>query len=600
MGVAEPDESAPSDRGGATVPRQRTGGGPSDFVLLERMRGGDSGAYDELYRRHADAVRRYARTCCRDDDTADDLTNEVFAATLQAVRGGAGPHSAVRAYLLTVVRRVAANWARSARREQLVAHFATFAVAAVEAGGPGDGETLDPGADVRAMREADRSLAMRAFRSLPERWQAVLWHTTVEEASPREVAPLLGLTPNATAVLAHRAREGLKQAYLQAHVSRALTEGGECAQYADRLGAYARGGLRARAERGLRKHLSECARCAMAASEVSDLNRHIRLVLPVAVVGWFAADSSGTGAAFLAGAGAAGAAGGGAASGVGGGAAAEGTGAPMKAGIATGVVASAAAAVLALALVGGSDPEEPRATAPERPAERPPAGETGPAPRPPAAEDQRPSPEPHLEPAPTPDPSRSPTAEPDPEPQPEREPNQEPEPTFDPPPETPPAPEPEPTPTPTPEPPPTAHSYALGELAFGLFGGGEEPEISLADSSPVWQREPLSIAGTEYAQGITVQAASSVMVELNRECPRYRAMAGVDDLTRGPGSVVFSVYGDGDELWRSAELAGGEAAVPVNVSLAGVDTLRLVTEPTDDPLAEVALADWAASEIACD
>ncbi|KOG86941.1 ECF subfamily RNA polymerase sigma-24 subunit, partial [Streptomyces varsoviensis] len=98
-----------------------------------------------------------------------------------------------------------------------------------------DEETLDLGADVRAMQEAEASLAVQAFRSLPPRWQTVLWHTTVEEESPSEVAPLLGLTANATAVLAHRAREGLKQAYLQAHVSTSLTSDGDCARYADRL-----------------------------------------------------------------------------------------------------------------------------------------------------------------------------------------------------------------------------------------------------------------------------------------------------------------------------------------------------------------------------
>ncbi|WP_461038606.1 sigma-70 family RNA polymerase sigma factor, partial [Streptomyces mayteni] len=294
------------------VPRQRLesankeSSASADLALVDRMRRGDPGAYDELYRRHSGAVRRYARTCCRDADTADDLANEVFTATLQAVRRGAGPDTAVRAYLLTSVRRVAADWARTARREQLVEDFAAFAVSAAATQSTG-GAALAVAADVRAMREAEESMAVRAFRSLPERWQTVLWHTAVEDASPRDVAPLLGLTPNATAVLAHRAREGLKQAYLQAHVSRALTDGGECARFADRLGAYARGGLRTRAERGLRKHLEECARCAVAASEVRDLNDHIRLVLPIAVIGWFAADSSLKGAGLWLGAAGAGA-----------------------------------------------------------------------------------------------------------------------------------------------------------------------------------------------------------------------------------------------------------------------------------------------------
>ncbi|MET9611116.1 sigma-70 family RNA polymerase sigma factor, partial [Streptomyces sp. NPDC006512] len=284
--------------GGADLP-------PSDADLVVRMRGGDDGAYEELFRRHADAVRRYARTCCRDGHTADDLTAEVFARTLQAVRGGAGPDQSVRAYLLTTVRRVAAAWAKTAKREHLVEDFALFAeqaaTGAESAAGLGGTDTLELGADVRAMHEAEQSLAMQAFRSLPERWQAVLWHTTVEEASPSAIAPLFGLSANATAVLASRAREGLKQAYLQAHVSSALSEGGDCARYADRLGAYARGGLRVRAERGLRKHLEECAKCRLAAGELKDVNAGIPALLPVAVIGWFAAGYAAKAAGVVAG-----------------------------------------------------------------------------------------------------------------------------------------------------------------------------------------------------------------------------------------------------------------------------------------------------------
>ncbi|WP_345289718.1 sigma-70 family RNA polymerase sigma factor, partial [Streptomyces gulbargensis] len=297
---------------------------PSDGELVRRMRDGDDTAYEELFRRHSEAVRRYARTCCRDAHTADDLTAEVFARTLQAVRGGAGPEQAVRAYLMTTVRRVAATWVRSQKREHLVEDFAVFAAEAARSSEFSDQDTMDLGAEVKAMHEAEQSLAMQAFRSLPERWQAVLWHTTVEEESPSDVAPLFGLTANATAVLASRAREGLKQAYLQAHVSQSLTEGGDCARYADRLGAYARGGLRMRAERGLRKHLDECAKCRLAAGELAHVNAGIPALLPVAVIGWFAAGYSLKAAGVVAGraVGAAGAGAAAAANGTSGGAAA--------------------------------------------------------------------------------------------------------------------------------------------------------------------------------------------------------------------------------------------------------------------------------------
>ncbi|MEU2184507.1 sigma-70 family RNA polymerase sigma factor, partial [Streptomyces thermolilacinus] len=350
---------------------------PADAELVQRMRGGDDSAYEELFRRHSGAVLRYARTCCRDRHTADDLTAEVFARTLQAVRRGAGPEQAVRAYLLTTVRHVAASWTKTAKREQLVEDFGAFAAEAARASELTDEDTVELGADVRALREAEQSLALQAFRSLPERWQAVLWHTTVEEESPSKVAPLFGLTANATAVLASRAREGLKQAYLQAHVSQSLTAGGDCARYADRLGAYARGGLRMRAERGLRKHLEECARCRLAAGELEQVNAGIPALLPVAVIGWFAtgyalkaagvvaggaAGAAGAGAAAAASgavSGAAGAAGGAAAGsaagGAVGGAAAEGLGAPAKAGIAA-TLAVAATAGLVWGLSGDPGP----------------------------------------------------------------------------------------------------------------------------------------------------------------------------------------------------------------------------------------------------
>ncbi|MCA1222636.1 sigma-70 family RNA polymerase sigma factor, partial [Streptomyces sp. 8L] len=384
----------------AATQTERGDGASSDADLVQRMRGGDDGAYEELFRRHSPAVRRYARTCCRDADTADDLTAEVFARTLQAVRGGAGPEQAVRAYLLTTVRRVAAAWTKTAKREHLVEDFAVFAAQAAASSSVSDDDTLELGADVKAMHEADQSLAMQAFRSLPERWQAVLWHTTVEEESPSQVAPLFGLTANATAVLAGRAREGLKQAYLQAHVSSALTAGGDCARYADRLGAYARGGLRMRAERGLRKHLEECAKCRMAAGELASVNAQIPAVVPIAVIGWFATGFSlkalgiaGGAVAGAAGAGAAAAAGGPSGGAAGAGAASEGAGAPLKIGAAA-LAAVAAAAALVWALTSGDGTQAPPAEA------KPPAAQQL-VPQIPAP--AHPAPPRHTSPAPPPD-----------------------------------------------------------------------------------------------------------------------------------------------------------------------------------------------------
>ncbi|WP_225850860.1 sigma-70 family RNA polymerase sigma factor [Streptomyces sp. HPF1205] len=622
------------------MPRPAAGpdghGALSDAELVAQVRGGRDSAYGELYRRHAEAVRRYARTCCRDAHTAEDLTGEVFARTLQAIRGGSGPESAVRAYLLTTVRRVAAAWGNSTRREHLVEDFAVFAVSSAGAGAAQ--ATADVGADVCAMREAERSLAVQAFRTLPERWQTVLWHTAVEEESPSAIAPMLGLTPNATAVLAHRAREGLRQAYLQAHVSSALTAEGACARFADRLGAHARGALRTRADRELNRHLKECARCSAASMELADLNATLKGLLPVAYIGWFAAAAAAKAAAVVAGGTAAGAAAGAAAAtasggtgaAVGGGtgaavgsgwtasggaAAAEGLGAPVKAGaVAAGVVVAAAATAVALALTGGHGkpghhrpaaqpsaaspvitlPPAPAKPSPRVPAAVPPPTVTS---RPsPAPTTSRPAPTPALSPTPSPSPTAVAPRTPVPAP-----PASTSAPT--PPPTTPPT---APPPTAPPPPPPPLVSYRLDALGLSGAGGGSAPTIR-PSFSPLgwrWDRWGLSVGGTRYAHGVTVHAPSELTIDLNRSCVAYDAEVGVDDLARfGGAGVRFFVDGDGTPLWSSAVVRGGDPAVAAHVSLTGYRTLTLrVTAVRRGPglgLGLGDLADWADAVIRC-
>ncbi|MFD5552564.1 RNA polymerase sigma factor [Streptomyces sp. NPDC127068] len=235
------------------------------------MRAGDYSGYEELYRRHVAALTRYARTCCRDVHTADDLAAEVFVRLLQVVRRGAGPEHAVRAYLWTTVRRVAAEWTRAAQKEHLVADFAVFVEQAPSKSAAVRGGGVAPGADVLALREVERSTAARAFRSLSERWQTVLWYTEVEGERPQDVAPRLGLNANATRVLASRAREGLRQAYVQEHVSAARISSGRCAPHAARLGRWTRGLLRIGSERRLSRHLARCGPCRSAASQIEEL-----------------------------------------------------------------------------------------------------------------------------------------------------------------------------------------------------------------------------------------------------------------------------------------------------------------------------------------
>ncbi|WP_299538840.1 sigma-70 family RNA polymerase sigma factor [uncultured Streptomyces sp.] len=248
----------------------------SDPALTGAVReAADDVALAELYERHGSAVQAYARMCCRDVHTAEDLASEAFVRTIQAVRAGGGPENSWRPYLLTVVRRTAAEWAGTARRTELSADFERWLE---ELAGPAmSGEE-------RLVRLEDRSMVLRGFRSLPERWQAALWYGVVEGEPAERIGRLLGISASGVASLTARAREGLRDAYLSEHAISG-TRSEECRHYAGLLGAAVRrpGG---RADRHLDRHLDDCDRCRRALVELTDLNERLRSVLPVAVLLW--------------------------------------------------------------------------------------------------------------------------------------------------------------------------------------------------------------------------------------------------------------------------------------------------------------------------
>ncbi|MBL1288594.1 sigma-70 family RNA polymerase sigma factor [Streptomyces sp. For3] len=273
-------------RNGAAAGRHRaqdTVDTRSDALLTAEIRdGGDAGATAELYRRHAPAVLLYARSCCRDPHTAEDLASEAFARTVRAVRDGKGPAEAWRPYLLAVVRHTAADWADQARRVDLTPGFGTWADSAAarrRGGEPVSGET---GGEEHVLRAEDGGLVAAAFRALPERWRAVLWHSVVEEEPAAKVGTQLGLTPSGVASLTARAREGLREAYLAAHAVQGAADE-ECRRCGDRLAAAVRR-TRPRRDPLLDRHLERCGRCRRAAHDLTDLNQRLRTVLPVAVL----------------------------------------------------------------------------------------------------------------------------------------------------------------------------------------------------------------------------------------------------------------------------------------------------------------------------
>ena len=227
----------------------------SDTALLTAVRAGDTGAFGTLYERHRTSARQLAYGLARDPADADDLVAETFAKVFASLRAGRGPLVAFRAYLHTTMRHVCYHRTRRDRRLEFTDDLTRY-----DEGQP----FTDP-----ALDRLERAYAAAAFRKLPERWQDVLWQTEVEGNTPAEVAGMLGMTPNAVAVLAHRAREGLRSLYLQQHV--AVAEHPECRWAGDRLGGQLRGRLAPRDANRLRGHLAWCGECRARLAELSEV-----------------------------------------------------------------------------------------------------------------------------------------------------------------------------------------------------------------------------------------------------------------------------------------------------------------------------------------
>jgi RNA polymerase sigma factor (sigma-70 family) len=241
---------------------------PGDAELITAVRAGDVDAYGRLFERHVEAARRLARQLVSAGDV-DDLVSEAFAKVLSVLQRGGGPDLAFRAYLLTSVRRLHVDKVRGNARLRTTDDLTPY----------------DPGVPFEdtAVAGFENATAAKAFASLPERWQQVLWHTEVEGQKPAEVARLLGMTPNSVSALAYRAREGLRQAFVTLHAQDVVDE--RCQATRANLGAYLRGGLSRRESAKVEAHLRECRACAAIYLELADVNADLGAVLAPVLLG---------------------------------------------------------------------------------------------------------------------------------------------------------------------------------------------------------------------------------------------------------------------------------------------------------------------------
>ena len=178
-------------------------------ALIGGVRAGDPAAIAVLYEGYRGPGLRLAQAFMSGPQDAEDVLHEAFAKAVSAIRNGYGPSNVFGPYLSTCIRSVANSlWKKQARERP----------AAVEDLDPGSAD--DPGLEsaLSVFEHEDIAVAMKA---LPARWRTVLWHAEVMGEPPRNIAPILGIEPNAVSALLIRARAGLRAAYeLQARPAR--------------------------------------------------------------------------------------------------------------------------------------------------------------------------------------------------------------------------------------------------------------------------------------------------------------------------------------------------------------------------------------------
>lgn len=170
-----------------------------DDALLERLRRGESDAYEVVLDRYEASIYRFFYYSHGDREQALDQSGETFARLVASIRTLRGNAESFRAYLFGIAR----NVLRADRRQPRLAFD--------------NPEALDTVADP-ASSQADRAAARESFdRALdaigrfPCPLRQVLQLRFVEDLSIQEVAQALGLPINSVKSHIHRGRIRLRE-----------------------------------------------------------------------------------------------------------------------------------------------------------------------------------------------------------------------------------------------------------------------------------------------------------------------------------------------------------------------------------------------------
>ncbi len=181
----------------------------ADRALIEALRAGEPGAYEQLLRTHGGRLLAVARRLLGNEEDARDAVQEAFLNAFKSIDRFEGG-SLLSTWLHRIVVNVSLMKLRRRKRkpEESLDHLL-----------PAFNErghfverfaSMDEPIDERLSRLEDQAAVRAAIDQLPEHYRTVLLLRDIEGMGTTEVAEQLGITANAAKLRLHRARQALR------------------------------------------------------------------------------------------------------------------------------------------------------------------------------------------------------------------------------------------------------------------------------------------------------------------------------------------------------------------------------------------------------
>ena len=173
--------------------------GPSDFELAQRSAGGDSDAFEQIYRRHYRRVYALSLRMLSDPTMAEDMTQEVFVNLFTKIGSFRGESQFTTWLHRMTVNQVLMYFRKASTRSELTTDEGETPVQIVRG-------TEDPG----RMPVVDRIGLENAIKQLPLGYRTVFVLHDVEGYDHDEIARMLEISQGTSKSQLHKARLKLR------------------------------------------------------------------------------------------------------------------------------------------------------------------------------------------------------------------------------------------------------------------------------------------------------------------------------------------------------------------------------------------------------